>query len=327
MLTPKRNGPGKDFFSAVLRRHNDSRKTWGTTLLSHVLRQQRESRQLSLPQAARVTGIPLKYLHLLEREGDEQLGTEPLALIASLRRYAAFLNLNPDVTVAQFLAELEQVAPLEVAGSGAPRTQLLKPLPRPRSRVIPQILLPLVALGLFVCVVAYSTLRREQRANGDKSVALPPPSGPVPAPQSGAPPPAASPVPFASPTAEGQPQPSPLPPAAAPAVAAASQNEPPSRAPHHLRIQAKAKTWLHVTIDDQPMQRLFLLPGRSLEWSAEKGFILSLGNAGAVKLSLDGRELPSLGKTGQMALNVRLPSRRGEQEVRDAERPPIAQPR
>jgi hypothetical protein len=329
MLTPKKNGPEKDFFSAVLRRHDDARKAWGTIPLRHVLRQQRESRKLSLPEAARVTGIPVKYLHLLERADDEQLGTEPLSLITSLRRYATFLKLNPDVAVAQFLAELEQVAPLETAGSGAPQTQLLKPLPRLRSRVIPRTFLLLVALGLLVCVVAYSALQREQRSNGDRSTSLPPPSSPAPAPQAGAPLPAASPAPFTSPAAEDQPRPSPPPPAAAPAVVAAPQNELPSSAPHHLRIQTKAKTWLHVTIDEQPMQRLFLLTGRSLEWSAEKGFILSLGNAGAVKLILDGRELPPLGKAGQMALNVRLPSHRGEQkqEVRKAERLSTAQPR
>ena len=62
------------------------------------------------------------------------------------------------------------------------------------------------------------------------------------------------------------------------------------------------------------MKRLFLQPGQTLEWTAEKGFTLSVGNAGAVKLALDGRELPPIGKTGQTALNVRLPSASKGQE-------------
>jgi hypothetical protein len=89
--------------------------------------------------------------------------------------------------------------------------------------------------------------------------------------------------------------------------------QPPAHALHRLRVQAKARTWLHVTIDNQPMQRLFLRPGQSRQWAATKRFILSLGDAGAVKLSLDGRELPPLGKAGQRALNVRLPAPRGGQ--------------
>jgi len=330
MLTLKKNGNSRAFLRSVLRRrHDEATNAWGTAPLGRVLRLQRESRQLSLPEVARVTGIPLKYLHLLEQGGDEQLGAEPLSLITHVQRYAEFLNLNPDITLGQFIAEFERVTPLEAASSSAPRTQLLKPLLPPRVRNVPQILLPLVALGLLLCVIAYSALKREQPANRDKGIALPPPSVSVPTPQSGAPPAASSPALSASPPAVGQPQSAPPPPAAAPPGAAVPPAEPPSSSPHRLRIQAKAKTWLHVTIDDQPMQRLFLLPGRSLEWSAEKGFTLSVGNAGAVKLSLDGQELPPLGKAGQMALNVRLPSRRGEQKqaARNAERPPAAQPR
>jgi cytoskeletal protein RodZ len=231
MLTPKRNGHDGDFFRAVLRRHDDSTKAWGSKPLSHILRQQRESRKLSLPEAARFTGIPMSYLHLLERAGDERLGAAPLSLIASLRRYAIFLNLNPDITVAQFIAELEQVPPLEAAGRGAPHTQLLTPLPRPRSRVLPRTLFFLLACGLLAGVGSYSVLRWEQRPNADKSAALPPPSAPAPAPQSGAPPPASSLAPSASPADAGQSQLAAPSPAALLPVTIAAQAEPTAAAP------------------------------------------------------------------------------------------------
>jgi hypothetical protein len=77
------------------------------------------------------------------------------------------------------------------------------------------------------------------------------------------------------------------------------------------------------------MKRLVLRPGQALEWTAEKSFTLSMGDAGAITLSLDGQELPPLGKVGQMALNVRLPSPRGslERQVRNAERLHTTKPR
>jgi cytoskeleton protein RodZ len=293
----------------------------GRKPLSQILRQARESRKLSLQEVARLTRIPVKYLHLLEGAGDKQLLAEPLSRISSLRRYSAFLNLNPDIAVTQFIAELEQLPPVEEEARGGARpTQVLKHLPQPRARVLPQLrsrglprtILLLLALGLLAFVGYYSALTREQRPNEDKATPFPSPS--------------------ASPTDAGQSEPFPPSPAVSPPVAVAPQAEPsaasapqvkspavnsppqpqksPGSAPYRLRVQANAKTWLHVTIDDQPMKRLFLHSGQSLEWSAARGFTLSLGNAGGVKLTMDGQELPPVGKAGQMVLNVRLPSHR-----------------
>jgi cytoskeletal protein RodZ len=405
MLTPKKNGPGGDFFSELSHRHHgEPAKAWGRKPLSQILRQARESRKLSLQEVARLTRIPVKYLHLLEGAGDKQLLAEPLSRISSLRRYSAFLNLNPDIAVTQFIAELEKLPPVEEeAGGGARPTQVLKPLPQPRSRVLPtavfirmrpllilfskckpcliraatvrerlrgrlltrtaqylgthasanrsRTILLLLALGLLALVGYYSELTREQRPNEDKVTPFSSPSATPPAPQSRTPPPASSPARSASPTDTGQLQPFPVPPAVSPPEAAAPQAEPPvasaarveppaghasprpqkspGSAPHHLRVQAKAKTWLHVTIDGQPMKRLFLHPGQSVAWSAEKGFTLSLGNAGGVQLTLDEQELPPLGKAGQMVHNVRLPSQGGSQErqVRSTEHPLASKPR
>jgi hypothetical protein len=88
----------------------------------------------------------------------------------------------------------------------------------------------------------------------------------------------------------------------------------PGSARYHLRVRATAKTWFHITIDKQPMKRLILRPGQSLEWRAEKGFTLSMGDAGAVKLSLDGQALSPVGQAGQRALNIRLPSQQESQK-------------
>jgi hypothetical protein len=106
------------------------------------------------------------------------------------------------------------------------------------------------------------------------------------------------------------------------------QKSPPG-APHRLRVRATAKTWFQIIVDEQPIKRLFLRPGQALEWTAEKGFTLSMGNAGAVKLSLDGQALSPVGKAGQRALNIRLPSPRKspEQEARTAGRPHGTKPR
>jgi cytoskeleton protein RodZ len=66
--------------------------------------------------------------------------------------------------------------------------------------------------------------------------------------------------------------------------------------------------WLRVTIEGQSTKDVFLQPGQAAEWSAQTGFILTLGNAGGVELTLDGQGLPPLGKSGQVIRNLRLPS-------------------
>ncbi len=341
MRTPKRNGSGGDFFSGLSHRRQDEPVgAWRRKPLSQILRQARERRKLSLQEVARLTCIPVKYLYLLEGAGEKRLLAGPLSLISSLRRYAAFLNLNPDLVVTQFIAELEQLPPVEAeTGGGARPTQLLKPWPPPRARVLPRTLLLLLALGLLAFLGSYSALTRQQQPTEDKIAPLPSPSATPSAPASATPPPVSSPAYSASPPDAVQSQPSALPPAVSPPVAATPQAEPwvapasrvesPGRALHRLRVQAKAKTWLHVAIDGQPMKRLFLHPGQSVEWSAEKGFTLSLGNAGGVQLTLDGQELPPLGKAGQMVHNVRLPSTGGSQErqVRSTEHPLASKPR
>ena len=353
MLTPKRNGPGADSLSdEPPRRHDELAGVRQRKPLSQILREEREHRNLSLREVARLTRIPLNYLELLEGAGDKRMVPDSLYLIASLRGYVAFLNINPGAALTRFIAEVEQEPTVEekAGGSGRP-TPLLNSFSPLRSWASPRILIFFLPLGILALIGYYSELPHGPRLTDDKVAPLPAPSDSFPAPHSELPPPGAPPPRSASPADAGQSEPLSPPPAVSPPVTTASQAEPPAvaaprveapvgessslpqkplaSAPHRLRIQAKTKTWLHVTIDDQPMQRLFLRPGQPLERSAKKGFTLSLGDAGAVKLSLDGRELPPLGKAGQMVLKVQLPSHRGEQkqEVRKAEHPRVTPPR
>lgn len=72
--------------------------------VGEVLRQQRESRSLSLEDVRSALGIPLHYLQAMEN-GKSRLVADEFYLIPFLRRYAEFLDLDPAVTVAQFLGD------------------------------------------------------------------------------------------------------------------------------------------------------------------------------------------------------------------------------
>ena len=74
--------------------------------LAEQLRKKREERGLSLKDVQSQTRIPELYLHLLEGGGNPRLLADTLYLIPFLRTYSSFLELDPGVTVAQFLADL-----------------------------------------------------------------------------------------------------------------------------------------------------------------------------------------------------------------------------
>jgi transcriptional regulator with XRE-family HTH domain len=58
-----------------------------------------------------------------------------------------------------------------------------------------------------------------------------------------------------------------------------------------LTAIADADTWLRVTIDGQDVQDMLLRAGQSAKWMGQEHFVLSIGNARATRLRLNGREL------------------------------------
>jgi cytoskeletal protein RodZ len=58
-----------------------------------------------------------------------------------------------------------------------------------------------------------------------------------------------------------------------------------------LTAIADADTWLRVIVDDQEVQDMLLRAGQSAKWLGQERFVVSIGNAHATRLQLNGREL------------------------------------
>ena len=78
-------------------------------------------------------------------------------------------------------------------------------------------------------------------------------------------------------------------------------------AKHSLTITADAEAWLRVWVDDARPQDMLLAAGTSRTLSAQSGFVITFGNAGGVRLTLDGEELPPVGGSGQVVRRFKLP--------------------
>jgi cytoskeletal protein RodZ len=71
-----------------------------------------------------------------------------------------------------------------------------------------------------------------------------------------------------------------------------------------LVVKAKDKSWLSVKVDGKTVFRSILAKGTAESWQAREKIELTVGNAGAVELELNGKLLGKIGRPGQTLKNV-----------------------
>ena len=268
-----------------------------TSLGGH-LRALREAKGSSLEDMARSTRVGIRHLEALEEERLTDLPS-PVFVRGFIRAYCGFLREAPDEVLAHYEALAGERAAAQAAN--AP--------PRPRttwasSSVVVGLAL-LVILGIALILINLTVKRTGGTSvaapNSEVSATMP---TPAPAPLAAAP--AEAPR---SPTASP-----PLvvaPPASAPAVAPAPTPAPAVArsvpGPHRLTIKAVDATWIRVQPDEGRATEELLPAGASREWSAERRFLVTIGNAGGVEVALNGRILSPLGPKGTVIQRLELP--------------------
>jgi cytoskeletal protein RodZ len=70
-----------------------------------------------------------------------------------------------------------------------------------------------------------------------------------------------------------------------------NQAQPADNAKHKLTVTASDVSWISVIIDGGAARQIFLNAGETASWMGEKGFRISIGNAIATKVYLDGAEI------------------------------------
>ncbi len=82
-----------------------------------------------------------------------------------------------------------------------------------------------------------------------------------------------------------------------------------------IDVQAVERTWLLITYDGYERQQQMLHADQTTTWRAEETLLLRVGNAGGLRLFHRGRELPSLGESGEV-VDVVINLDDGEAELR-----------
>ena len=67
-----------------------------------------------------------------------------------------------------------------------------------------------------------------------------------------------------------------------------------------LKLNALEEAWIQIQIDQKPPTEILLKPGQSISRQGESKIDIKIGNAGGVKLTLNGKDLGPLGESGNV---------------------------
>lgn len=252
------------------------------------LRREREVRGINLREVAEATKISVRFLQALETDRLDILpgGIFPRAFV---RQYAAYLGLDPEKTVAEFI----------FAAGGEPAAAVPREVPVARARPLP---LWLVAGGLGVLVLALFGWRLLRPAAPERAAAR------VESPP--------APTPSAFPDDRVFPPPSVTP----PAVVSTSEGL-------VLDLTANQACWVAVQADGVRIIDRVLAQGETQHLTAKREIVLSVGNAGGVGFRVNGRTGVSLGKEGEVRRNILITHQSLPSLVEGAPGAPPAAPR
>ena len=263
--------------------------------LGEYFQRAREAKGLTLDEAAARTRILPQYLKAVEENNYARLPDEVFAK-GFVRSYARILGLNEDAVIRKFDESGGQFY-----AKRAERESLKQQLEEEerRKKTNRNIVVGTISAALLVLFVL---MGRDRDRSEQRPLPAPVPSVPLPAP--------APELPRADPSiSPGDPGSRPF----------SGQSEvernfsgalplegiaPDGRKKLVLDIEAVERCWVKVKADQAAIQEVLLNPGDRVRWKAQERLTLTLGNAGGVRISLNGKLQGPYGGSGQVAKEI-----------------------
>jgi cytoskeleton protein RodZ len=263
-----------------------------TIAIGQILQDARTARGLTIEAAAAASKVPLSFVRLMEQE-QFHLIPDLLYIVRFLGEYAAFLGLDPKQVEAQWK---DQEHSARMSGLSHPVSSVGQQIDLRRLLVylVPAaVAIPLIFIGLSLLSGRPPAPPLESQQTAEST------------PEAGT---ATLPGPQAATVGAGQPEG--VNPVRPPTDLAAQKPQgPPLR--YTLKAEAKQKTWLSIAADGAPRKGVLLYPGQTVQWSADRGFVVTIGNSDGVALSLNGRPISLKGERGQVIRDLALPEKGG----------------
>lgn len=263
--------------------------------IGSILQQARAAKGLTIEAAAAASRVPLSFVRLMEQE-QFHLIPDPLYLTRFFADYATFLGLDPR----QFETQLkDQCSSARMAGPPHPMPSIdsRMDLRRLALYLLPvAVVIPLIFIGLSLFSGRPPAVPPDRQVEAPESQGA---TAPLPEAATAVPPDSQAPPLGAEQSKELTPARQ----ATAPAVQ--ESQSPPAR--YKLRAEAKEMTWLSISADGEPRKQALLRAGETASWSANNGFVVTIGNVGGVVLSLNGRPIPLKETPSQVIRDLVLP--------------------
>lgn len=237
------------------------------------LRQRREERGISLRQIAAITRISPGALEAIERDDIKRL-PGGIFTRAFVRAYTEELQLDPERTLAEFLAQF----PSDDVDSGT--SDVDEQPERPNVlRVAAQLAVVVLPLAALILWAVLGMRAREQQQVATDAIAEAPPDATS----------AAVLHPASAPTPEAVP----------------AMHEPGTM---RVVLTMKSDCWVSAIADSRPVVERLLRAGESVELTATQSIVFKAGDAAAVALSINGEAGRSLGRAGEVVTTRIEPS-------------------
>jgi len=247
-------------------------------MLGEILRNEREKQNLTIKDIERDTSIRALYIESIEKEEYDVLPGE-VYLKGFIKTYANYLNLDGTEMLKKYYEEKQAALPQdEIPVPETVKPQVVPPLASTKleavstkndfkervekSRKTQQVLVGVVLAGFVVGGLYWGFSGDSPEKTVTKT-----PAATVSVPQ-------------------------------VKEKAAATQEK--QYEGVELTVKFNGKCWTKVLADDKTIYEGTPKDGESLSWKADKEMIMTVGNAGAVQVTYNGKNLGEIGKTGDV---------------------------
>ena len=246
------------------------------------LQRERIVREVSLEEISAATKISVRLLSALERSDFAKLPA-PVFTRGFIRAYCLHLGLDPVEKINAYLAEFRpKPSEPSVASKPGSGSRFL----RGRGSTAGTILGGITAVLLLLGLIASPEHHRPKVARPSTASRIEPVSFKNVAPSN---------------------EPTPLIREDSREDSRASEAAPLEKTGVALVLESDAPSWIEISADGEKVFGGMMTAGESRTFEARKTFRLTLGNAGGVRVSVDGRPLAPLGRSGQVVRNVVIP--------------------
>ncbi len=240
------------------------------------LRRERLIREIALEEISSATKISVRLLKALEASDISRLPAQAFTR-GFIRAYARHLGIDPEEKVNAYLADLAGESPAAPATKKArPRSRFWRGRRATAGTIVGGVTMILLLLGLI------ASPQRRARPSPQRRVAA-----------------RAAAVAFKNVSVSGEPAPT-------------IREEPASTSAGvpgvSLLLEFDEDSWTKLDADGQTVLQGLIRRGESKRFEARAGFRLTLGNAGGVRLTVDGRALEKLGRAGEVIRDYALPA-------------------